>query len=54
MPSKFKIQISNPCHEEWAGMEADSNRKFCTSCQKSVTDFTHFTDAELKQWFNQN
>lgn len=54
MPSKFKIQISNPCHEEWEGMQADSNGKFCGSCQKSVVDFTHFTDAALKQWFNQN
>jgi hypothetical protein len=54
MPSKFKIQISNPCHEEWAGMQADSNGKFCSSCQKSVVDFTHFTDAALKQWFNQD
>ncbi|WP_426328327.1 hypothetical protein [Pedobacter sp. R-06] len=54
MPSKFKIQISNPCHEEWAGMQADSNGKFCSSCQKSVIDFTHFTDTELKRWFNQN
>jgi len=54
MPSKFKIQISNPCHEEWAGMRADSNGKFCSSCQKSVIDFTSFTDTELKRWFNQN
>jgi len=54
MPSKFKIQISNPCHEEWAGMQADSNGKFCSSCQKSVIDFTSFTDTELKRWFNQN
>ena len=54
MPSKFKIQISNPCHEEWEGMEPHTNGKFCRSCQKSVVDFTHFTDAALKQWFNQN
>ncbi|NII81775.1 MULTISPECIES: carboxypeptidase-like regulatory domain-containing protein [unclassified Pedobacter] len=54
MPSKFKIQISNPCHEEWAGMQADPNGKFCSSCRKSVIDFTSFTDTELKRWFNQN
>jgi hypothetical protein len=54
MPSKFKIQISNPCHEEWDGMQAHVNGKFCGSCQKAVTDFTRFTDAELKRWFNQN
>ncbi|CAH0152302.1 hypothetical protein SRABI27_00565 [Pedobacter sp. Bi27] len=54
MPSKFKIQISNPCHAAWEGMEPQTNGKFCGSCQKLVVDFTHFTDAALKQWFNQN
>lgn len=54
MPSKFKIQISNPCHEEWEGMQADLNGRFCSSCQKTVVDFTCFSDTELKDWFDQN
>jgi hypothetical protein len=54
MPSKFKIQISNPCHEEWEGMHLHTNGKFCGSCQKSVIDFTSFTDTELKRWFTEN
>jgi hypothetical protein len=54
MPSKFKIQISNPCHEEWEGMQSLADGKFCHSCQKSVIDFTYFTDSELKRWFNEN
>jgi len=54
MPSKFKIQISNPCHEEWEGMQTNLNGKFCGSCQKTVVDFTRFTDAALKHWFNEN
>nr|WP_315422743.1 carboxypeptidase-like regulatory domain-containing protein [uncultured Pedobacter sp.] len=54
MPSKFKIQILNPCHEEWEGMQTNLNGKFCDSCQKTVTDFTRFTDAALKHWFNEN
>ncbi|MGQ7854939.1 hypothetical protein ACUN24_11935 [Pedobacter sp. WC2501] len=54
MPSKFKIQISNPCHEDWEGMQSDVNGKFCGSCQKTVIDFTRFTDAALKHWFNEN
>jgi len=51
MPSKFKIQISKPCHEEWEGMQTNLNGKFCGSCQKSITDFTYFTDAALKHVF---
>lgn len=54
MPSKFKIQIANPCHEEWDGMQANVSGKFCSSCQKAVIDFTYFTDAELKRWFNES
>jgi len=54
MPAKFKIQISNPCQEKWGNMQPGTNGKFCSSCQKSVVDFTHFTDAELKRWFNEN
>ena len=54
MPSKFKIQISNPCHGEWEGMQTNLNGKFCGSCQKTVVDFTRFTDAALKHWFNEN
>ncbi|WP_316827681.1 carboxypeptidase-like regulatory domain-containing protein [Pedobacter miscanthi] len=54
MPSKFKIQISNPCHEEWEEMQTYVNGKFCDSCQKSVIDFTSFTDTELKRWFKEN
>jgi hypothetical protein len=54
MPSKFKIQISKPCHEEWEGMQTNANGKFCGSCQKAVIDFTRFTDTALKHWFNEN
>jgi hypothetical protein len=51
MPSKFKIQISNPRQEAWAVMQTDANGKFCGSCQKSVVDSTHFSDRDLYDWF---
>ncbi|WP_025143121.1 carboxypeptidase-like regulatory domain-containing protein [Pedobacter jeongneungensis] len=35
-------------------MQPNANGKFCGSCQKSVIDFTNFTDAELKRWFSEN
>ncbi|MGN7987038.1 carboxypeptidase-like regulatory domain-containing protein [Pedobacter sp. 22226] len=54
MPSKFKIQISNPCHEDWGRMQAHTNGKFCGSCQKPVVDFTRFSDQELQDWFIKN
>ncbi len=54
MPAKFKIQITNPCHEKWGEMQPDTNGKFCGSCQKAVIDFTQFSDGDLQNWFNKN
>jgi len=54
MPSKFKIQISNPCQEQWELMLPHANGKFCGSCQKSVVDFTDFSDRDLQEWFIKN
>lgn len=54
MSSNFKIQISNPCHEKWGEMIDNNTGKFCNSCQKSVVDFTNFSDRELRSWFAGN
>ena len=54
MDENFKIQISNPCHEKWGEMIDNNTGKFCNSCQKSVVDFTNFSDCELRSWFIQN
>ncbi|TBO43922.1 carboxypeptidase-like regulatory domain-containing protein [Pedobacter kyonggii] len=54
MSSNFKIQISNPCHEKWGEMIDNNTGKFCNSCQKSVVDFTDFSDRDLHSWFTEN
>jgi CarboxypepD_reg-like domain len=54
MSSSFKIQVSSPCQEQWEGMQPHINGKFCGSCQKSVVDFTHFSDRDLYNWFIKN
>ncbi|WP_316844434.1 carboxypeptidase-like regulatory domain-containing protein [Pedobacter psychrodurus] len=54
MAPSFKIQISNPCQEQWEGMQPHTDGKFCGSCQKSVVDFTHFSDRDLYDWFIKN
>jgi len=54
MDENFKIQISNPCNEKWGEMIDNNTGKFCNSCQKSVVDFTNFSDCELRSWFIQN
>jgi len=51
MASAFKISINNPCIKKWSNMQPDAVGRFCSSCQKSVTDFTQFSDSDLKDWF---
>lgn len=54
MSAKFKIQISDPCIEKWASMQQQADGRFCSSCQKSVVDFTQFSDVDLQNWFASN
>ncbi|RZL30932.1 MAG: carboxypeptidase-like regulatory domain-containing protein [Pedobacter sp.] len=54
MAAPFKILINNPCNEKWLSMQGDQSGRFCSSCQKSVTDFTRFSDSDLKLWFAKN
>ncbi len=49
--SKFKIEIAEPCHENWEMMTQSEQGKFCGSCQKNVVDFTHYSNYEIGQFF---
>ncbi len=47
-PADFIVRIPEPCHEDWNQMQPDAKGKFCSSCSKSVFDFSNKTDAEIK------
>lgn len=49
-PSHSKIQITNPCANDWNAMEINSIGRFCESCAKSVVDFSSKSDAEIKAY----
>jgi hypothetical protein len=51
MSKKIQISIPKPCHEDWDKMTRVEKGKFCSSCQKHVTDFSRMTDRELAQFF---
>lgn len=42
----MKIQIKNPCHEDWNTMSGIEKRKFCSSCQKTVHNLSAVTKQE--------
>ena len=45
--SNLIIRINEPCHENWNNMLPDPKGKFCTSCSKSVVDFSNKSDTEI-------
>lgn len=47
-PSNFIVRIPEPCHEDWNKMQPDAKGKFCSSCNKSVFDFSNKTDDEIR------
>ncbi|MFD2603634.1 carboxypeptidase-like regulatory domain-containing protein [Flavobacterium suzhouense] len=47
MKKPIQISIPTPCHENWDAMTPADNDRFCTSCQKTVFDFTNSSDREI-------
>ena len=50
----MKITIPNPCHENWGAMTKTEQGRFCGSCQKTVVDFTTFTNQDIQNYFTKN
>ncbi|MDZ4663494.1 MAG: hypothetical protein SGJ15_01325 [Bacteroidota bacterium] len=57
----IKIQIAEPCHENWdkmlkeeKGLPTGQAGKFCLSCRKEVVDFSRMTNEEIINYFNVN
>lgn len=54
MNTKYKITIPEPCHEDWNKMIQDETGRFCSSCEKSVVDFTQMLPTEVQDFFIKN
>lgn len=51
---QFKITIPKPCHEDWNAMTPNQKGRFCTSCSKTVIDFTQKTEQEIQDYLTIN
>ena len=54
MNSKFKISIPKPCHENWNKMTPKEKGRFCSSCSKTVVDFTKKSTKEIQDYLVEN
>jgi TonB-dependent SusC/RagA subfamily outer membrane receptor len=45
--NKYLLHINEPCSQNWDEMTATEKGKFCSSCKKTVFDFTTATDSEI-------
>ncbi len=43
----IKINIAEPCHENWQNMTGTEQGRFCGACKKEVIDFTMLSDNEV-------
>lgn len=50
-PEIIQLNVANPCHEDWATMTPKEQGRFCGQCQKTVIDFTNWSDTDLFGFF---
>ena len=53
-PRTIQINIPTPCSQSWEEMASTGDGRFCTHCQKTVIDFTDYSDTALYNFFATN
>ncbi len=53
-PKTYKINVTNPCSNNWDEMEMVLGGKYCNQCSKTVIDFTTKSEQEIKDYFIKN
>lgn len=48
------VRIPEPCHEDWNKMTPVKKGRFCSSCSKTVIDFSNKMDEEISMILLQN
>jgi hypothetical protein len=50
----MRINLPQPCHENWSEMSPKEKGRHCQKCNKEVHDFTSYSDAKLLTFFKSN
>src|ERR1700722_19189567 len=45
------LNIPQPCTQDWDKMTVNEKGRHCSSCNKTVVDFSNYTDKELAEFF---
>ena len=53
-PIQLILQIPEPCYENWDTMQPTGCGRHCAACEKTVVDFTTFSDELLLAWLKRN
>lgn len=51
MNTNFALSIPKPCGEKWSSFTPSAGGGFCSSCSKTVVDFTTMSDDEILNFF---
>lgn len=49
----MKVNLPEPCHEDWNKMDSQEKGRFCGSCEKLVIDFSVMSDIEIVNYFKE-
>jgi hypothetical protein len=52
MLKNLQILVPEPCGENWENMEQTGNGRFCSSCCKTVVDFTLMSDQQVLSYLS--
>jgi hypothetical protein len=50
--AQIQLSVPKPCSQNWEEMSVNDKGRFCDNCNKSVIDFTHYSDQQLIDFLN--
>jgi hypothetical protein len=52
--TSIQLSIPQPCSQNWEEMSIIGKGRFCDSCNKTVIDFTQYSDQQLADFFKRS